>query len=150
MLWATRSLRIALRQRLNFSRTMASDTILESPGPVEIAIREKLVTLLQPSKLIITNESQLHRHHAAMRSQGGGNGETHFAVQVISDTFKGKVCVLSNLGCICFIPSQNTVQRHRLIYSALSEEFSQGLHALSLNTKTLEEAQRYQADRGRE
>jgi BolA protein len=132
MLWATRSLRIALRQRLNLSRTMASDTILESPGPVEIAIREKLVTLLQPSKLIITNESQLHRHHAAMRSQGGGNGETHFAVQVISDTFKGK----------------NTVQRHRLIYSALSEEFSQGLHALSLNTKTLEEAQRYQADRG--
>jgi BolA protein len=71
-----------------------------------------------------------------------------FAVQVISDTFKGKVRVLSNIGCICFIPSQNTVQRHRLIYSALSEEFSQGLHALSLNTKTLEEAQRYQADRG--
>jgi len=42
MLWATRSLRIALRQRLNLSRTMASDTILESPGPVEIAIREKV------------------------------------------------------------------------------------------------------------
>lgn len=130
MFWVTRSLRIALRQRLNLSRTMASDTILGFPGPVEIAMREKLVTLLQPSKLIITNESQLHRHHAAMRSQGGGNGETHFAVQVISDAFKGK----------------NTVQRHRLIYSALSEEFSQGLHALSLNTKTLEEAQRYQAE----
>ncbi|KAG1775370.1 bola-like protein-domain-containing protein [Suillus placidus] len=114
---------------------MASDT-MGSPGPVEIAMREKLVTLLQPSKLIIINESQLHRHHAAMRSQGGGNGETHFAVQVISDAFKGK----------------NTVQRHRLIYSALSEEFSQGLHALSLNTKTSEEAQRYQAEncQGRE
>ncbi|KAG2119568.1 bola-like protein [Suillus discolor] len=130
MLWATRSLRIALRQSLNLSRAMASDTILGSPGPVEIVMRQKLVTLLQPSKLIITNESQLHRHHAAMRSQGGGNGETHFAVQVISDAFKGK----------------NTVQRHRLIYSALSEEFSQGLHALSLNTKTSEEAQRCQAE----
>ena len=70
-----------------------------------------------------------------------------FAVQVISDAFKGKVRVLSNLGCICFILSQNTVQRHRLIYSALSEEFSQGLHALSLNTKTSEEAQRYQAEK---
>ncbi|KAG2078891.1 bola-like protein [Suillus decipiens] len=125
---------------------MASDAILGSPGPVESAMREKLTTLLQPSKLIITNESQLHRHHAAMLSQGGGNGETHFAVQVISDVFKGKVRVLSNLGCIWFISSQNTVQRHRLIYSALSEEFSQGLHALSLNTKTSEEAQRYQAE----
>ncbi|KAG2368111.1 bola-like protein-domain-containing protein [Suillus spraguei] len=110
---------------------MVSDAILGSPGPVENAMREKLTTLLQPSKLIITNESQLHRHHAAMLSQGGGNGETHFAVQVISDVFKGK----------------NTVQRHRLIYSALSEEFSQGLHALSLNTKTSEEAQRYQAEK---
>ncbi|KAG2150517.1 bola-like protein-domain-containing protein [Suillus clintonianus] len=129
MLWATRSLRIALRQSLSPFRAMASDAI-GSPGPVENAMREKLTTLLQPSKLIITNESQLHRHHAAMRSQGGGNGETHFAVQVISDAFKGK----------------NTVQRHRLIYSTLSEEFSQGLHALSLNTKTSEEAQRFQAE----
>lgn len=28
------------------------------------------------------------------------------------------------------------MQRHRMIYSALSDEFSQGLHALSLDTKT--------------
>ncbi|OAX41065.1 bola-like protein [Rhizopogon vinicolor AM-OR11-026] len=103
---------------------MSSDT-MGTPGPLENAMREKLTTLLRPSKLIITNESHLHRHHAAMRSQGGGNGETHFAVQVISDNFKG----------------MNTVQRHRLIYSALSNEFSQGLHALSLNTKTSEEVQ---------
>lgn len=41
MLWATRSLRIALRQRLNLSRAMASDTMLGSPGPVELAMREK-------------------------------------------------------------------------------------------------------------
>ncbi|KAG1734708.1 bola-like protein-domain-containing protein [Suillus paluster] len=129
MFWVTRSLRIALRQSWNPSRAMASDATVGSPGPVENIMREKLTTLLQPSKLIITNESQLHRHHAAMRSQGGGNGETHFAVQVISDAFQGK----------------NTVQRHRLIYSALSDEFAQGLHALSLNTKTAEEAQRFQA-----
>lgn len=31
------------------------------------------------------------------------------------------------------------MQRHRMIYSALSEELSQGLHALSLKTKTPEE-----------
>ncbi|KAH7909040.1 bola-like protein-domain-containing protein [Hygrophoropsis aurantiaca] len=97
-----------------------------SSGPVETSIREKLMTSLQPSKLTITNDSHLHRHHAAMRAQGGGNGETHFSVQVISDAFKGK----------------NTVQRHRMIYAALTDELSQGLHALSLSTKTPEEVQK--------
>lgn len=33
------------------------------------------------------------------------------------------------------------MQRHRLIYSMLSDELSQGLHALSLKTKTPEEVQ---------
>ncbi len=32
------------------------------------------------------------------------------------------------------------MQRHRMIYSTLSEEFAQGLHALSLKTKTEAEA----------
>ncbi|KAL4074185.1 bola-like protein-domain-containing protein [Scleroderma yunnanense] len=94
-----------------------------SPRPVETAIREKLTTLLQPTQLIITNESHLHRHHAAMRVQGGGNGETHFTVQVVSGVFNGK----------------GTMQRHRMIYAALSDELAQGLHALSLSTKTPEE-----------
>src|SRR6266702_1307231 len=64
--------------------------------PVERAIRDKvkypleffpcvqplirwssqLTTLLQPSILTITNDSWQHRHHAAMRDQDGGNGET--------------------------------------------------------------------------
>ncbi|KAG9316384.1 bola-like protein-domain-containing protein [Chiua virens] len=64
-----------------------------------------------------------------MRAQGGGSGETHFALQIISEAFKGKT----------------TLQRHRLVYSALSDEFTQGLHALSLKTKTPEEAQRLAA-----
>ena len=36
----------------------------------------KLTTLLQPASLSITNDSWQHRHHTAMREQGGGNGET--------------------------------------------------------------------------
>ncbi|RDB25184.1 SufE-like protein 1, chloroplastic/mitochondrial [Hypsizygus marmoreus] len=94
-----------------------------SPGPLETSIRDKLVLLLRPASITITNDSWQHRHHAPMRKQGGGNGETHFSVQIVSDEFKGK----------------STMQRHRLIYSALSEEFSQGLHALSLKTKTEDE-----------
>ncbi|KAH9892601.1 bola protein [Cubamyces lactineus] len=35
----------------------------------------------------------------------------------------------------------NTMQRHRMIYAALSDEFAAGLHALSLKTKTPAEIQ---------
>ncbi|KAF8520451.1 bola-like protein [Hysterangium stoloniferum] len=95
-----------------------------SPGPVELSIRTKLTTLLSPSSLTIKNDSWQHRHHEAMR-ESQESGETHFSVNVISDVFKGKT----------------TMQRHRLIYGALSEELSNGLHALSLKTKTPEEAE---------
>ncbi|KAI0728149.1 bola-like protein-domain-containing protein [Fomitopsis betulina] len=93
-------------------------------GPVATSIRDKL-SALQPSELNITNDSWQHRHHAPMRAQGGGSGETHFSIQVVSEQFRGKT----------------TMQRHRLIYSMLSDELSQGLHALSLKTKTPEEVQ---------
>ncbi|KAH9949564.1 bola-like protein [Amylocystis lapponica] len=95
-------------------------------GPVETSIRAKLTSTLAPALLTISNDSWQHRHHAAMRTAGGGNGETHFSIEVVSDAFKGK----------------STMQRHRLIYATLSEELAQGLHALSLKTKTPEELQK--------
>ncbi|KAI0358472.1 bola-like protein [Trametes cingulata] len=99
----------------------ASDsTAASSGGPVERSIRAKLTELLKPAQLDITNDSWQHRHHAAMRAEGGGNGETHFTINVVSEEFQGK----------------STMQRHRMIYSALSEELASGLHALSLKTKT--------------
>ncbi|GLB37639.1 putative BolA IbaG family protein [Lyophyllum shimeji] len=96
-----------------------------TPGPLETSIREKLVQLVQPASITISNDSWQHRHHAPMRAQGGGNGETHFSVQIVSDAFKGKT----------------TMQRHRMVFSALSEELSQGLHSLSLKTKTTDEVE---------
>ncbi|PSR74624.1 hypothetical protein PHLCEN_2v9690 [Hermanssonia centrifuga] len=93
------------------------------PGPVELSIREKLNVVLNPVELTITNDSWQHRHHTAMKAQGGGNGETHFSVNVVSEAFRDK----------------STMQRHRIIYAALSDELAQGLHALSLKTKTPEE-----------
>ncbi|PFH53789.1 hypothetical protein AMATHDRAFT_136728 [Amanita thiersii Skay4041] len=95
-----------------------------TPGPVETSIRDKLSNLLQPISISIYNDSWKHRHHAPMRDIGGGSGETHFTIHVVSDIFKGKT----------------TMQRHRMIYASLSDELSQGLHALSLQTKTPEEA----------
>jgi len=97
-------------------------------GRLEDTIREKLIALLQPASLSITNDSWQHRHHAAMREQGGGSGETHFSIQVVSNAFENKT----------------TMQRHRMIYSALSEEFAEGLHALSLKTKTEREIESVQ------
>ncbi|KAK7687064.1 hypothetical protein QCA50_009564 [Cerrena zonata] len=117
---------VGYRQSLRvLMSTSASDPHSDSAsaGHVESAIREKINALLKPSSVTITNDSWQHRHHSAMRAQGGGNGETHFSVNVVSDAFRGK----------------STMQRHRMIYAALSDEFAQGLHALSLKTKTPEE-----------
>ncbi|GAA6034296.1 hypothetical protein JCM8097_003830 [Rhodosporidiobolus ruineniae] len=85
-------------------------------GPIETAIRDKLTAALSPALLSITNDSHLHRHHAPMRAVGGGNGETHFSVQVVSDKFDGL----------------RLIQRHRLVNAALKEQFDAGLHALAI------------------
>lgn len=114
-------LRLSWRQEHS---TMSEGPVI--PGPMEISIRKKLTDLLEPTDLTIKNDSWKHRHHTTMRERNGGNGETHFSIRVVSDAFEGK----------------SPVQRHRMINSALSEEFTQGLHALSLNTKTEEEIKR--------
>ncbi|KAF8919879.1 bola-like protein [Mucidula mucida] len=90
--------------------------------PLETSIKDKLTSLLQPSSLVIRNDSWQHRHHAAMRDHPAADGEmeTHFTIEVVSDAFSGKV----------------TMQRHRMIYAALAPEFEQGLHSVSLKTKT--------------
>ncbi|KAJ3250969.1 hypothetical protein HK103_003034 [Boothiomyces macroporosus] len=90
-------------------------------GPVYSQIESKLTLALNPTFLDIIDDSSKHAKHSAMR--GVDAIETHFRVTVVSDEFKGKPLV----------------QRHRLIYSILGDELKQGLHALSLTTKTKEE-----------
>ncbi|GAA5913668.1 hypothetical protein JCM6882_008714 [Rhodosporidiobolus microsporus] len=98
-------------------------------GPVESAIRDKLTAALSPSSLIISNDSHLHRHHAPMRAVGGGNGESHFTVQVVSDKFEGL----------------RMIQRHRLVNETLKGEFEAGLHALSIKAKSPKEVEAAEA-----
>ncbi|KLO14602.1 bola-like protein [Schizopora paradoxa] len=100
------------------SRNVSSESA--QAGPVETSIRQKLNDLFKPTALEISNDSSQHRHHTAMRAQGGGNGETHFSVMIVSEAFEQK----------------RSMQRHRMIYSALADEFNDGLHALSINAKT--------------
>ena len=62
----------------------------------------------------------MHAGHAGARP----GGETHYHVVMVSAAFQG----------------QSRVARQRLVYQALREEFDTGLHALSLDLKTPEEA----------
>ncbi|KAI0949398.1 hypothetical protein AcW1_009026 [Taiwanofungus camphoratus] len=59
--------------------TSSDPQSLAGTGPMEKSIKEKLISLLQPLELTISNDSWQHRHHAAMRAQGGGSGETRMA-----------------------------------------------------------------------
>lgn len=88
---------------------------------METSMRTKLEAEFGPEvEVNIRNDSSKHAHHAAMAAQGGGNGETHFYVHVISDKFQG----------------MTQIKRHRAVNALLEGEFEKGLHALSLRTKT--------------
>ncbi|XP_074046458.1 bolA-like protein 1 isoform X2 [Macrotis lagotis] len=81
-------------------------------GPVEAAIRAKLEQALSPEVLELRNESGGHAVPPG--------SETHFRVAVVSSLFEG----LSSL------------QRHRLIHSALAEELAGPVHALAIQART--------------
>jgi BolA protein len=79
---------------------------------VEARIRGALVTALQPTRLDVTNESELHAGHRS----SPGTGESHFRVLVVSERFHGK----------------SRIERHRMVNEALVSELRGGLHALAI------------------
>ena len=84
---------------------------------VKESIERKLSERLNPVVLEVEDVSHQHAGHAGAPR---GSSETHFNVKVISDGFRGL----------------SLVKRHRLIYELLRDELQNGLHALSLITKT--------------
>ena len=80
-------------------------------------VKTKLSLQFNPSVLEIINESSKHNVPAG--------SETHLKVVLVSAAFTGK----------------SAVERHRLVYGALADEFRDGLHALTLTSKTPEEWQ---------
>jgi len=80
--------------------------------------RRKLTEQFEPNVLDIKDESHKHAGHSEVPDRAGG--ETHFRVKIVSQLFEGKTMV----------------QRHRMIYSVLEDEFQAGVHALALQTKT--------------
>jgi BolA protein len=89
-------------------------------GRVADAIRSKLTRSLQPLRLDIVDESHRHAGHAGARPEG----ESHFAVTIVSAAFAG----------------QGRVARQRLVYGLLAAELKSDIHALSLITQTPEES----------
>ncbi|KAJ4824295.1 SufE-like protein 1, chloroplastic/mitochondrial [Turnera subulata] len=87
-------------------------------------MRAKLQSALEASVLEIEDVSHQHAGHAAVR-EGGGAGETHFNLKIVSPKFDG----------------QSLVKRHRMVYDALADELQSGLHALSIVAKTPTEAE---------
>ena len=82
-------------------------------------IRDKLNARFAPTRLEIIDESHRHAGHAGARPEG----ETHFALTIVSAAFSG----------------ESRVARQRLVYQTLAEELATRVHALSLTTLTPDE-----------
>lgn len=93
--------------------------------PMYSGMMLKLKTALKPSRLLVIDESHLHRGHAGVRDAQGP--ETHFKVEVVSERFEGTT----------------RIERQRLIYKLLDQEFKEGLHALQLVCRTPAEDSRH-------
>lgn len=91
-------------------------------GGVKQSMSRKLGEAFTPAKLVINDDSDQHAGHGG--SKGLRSGETHFSVEIVSEAFQG----------------MNRVKRQRAVYAVLDEEIKGGVHALSLVTKTPEEA----------
>lgn len=80
---------------------------------VQSRIESHLAEAFAPEMLKVEDESAMHKGHAGARAEG----ESHFRVHMVSARFEGV----------------GRVARHRLVYDALSQEISEGLHALALH-----------------
>ena len=81
---------------------------------VETRLRQALMIGLEPTRLDIVNESELHAGHRS----SPGTGESHFRLLVVSPLFSGK----------------SRVERHRMVNELIADEMKRGLHAMALST----------------
>jgi BolA family transcriptional regulator, general stress-responsive regulator len=79
----------------------------------EQTIREKLMIGLEPTRLDVINESELHAGHRS----SPGTGESHFRIVVVSPKFEGNT----------------RLQRHRMINVLLADELAGDIHALAVH-----------------
>lgn len=80
-------------------------------------IRAALEKALSPTRLEIIDDSASHAGHAGAREGG------HFRVRLTSAAFRGK----------------SAIQRHRLVFEAVSGLMKTDIHALNIDARTPEE-----------
>ena len=83
---------------------MTSDRVAE--------IERLLVAALEPSHILVKDQSHLHAGHAGARE-----GKGHFDVRIVSDRFEG----------------QSRIARHRMVFAALGEFMATDIHALRID-----------------
>ena len=83
-------------------------------------IRQALNARLTPVQLQIRDDSAAHAGHAGAREGG------HFSVRVVSEQFAGRT----------------RMQRHQLVYEAVSDLMRTDIHALSIQAETPQEQTR--------
>jgi BolA protein len=74
-------------------------------------IRQRLEQEFEPTELLIKDQSHLHAGHA-----GAEDGKGHFDVTIVSAAFDG----------------QSRIQRHRMVYDALTRLLESDIHALRI------------------
>ncbi|HEY0627262.1 MAG TPA: BolA family protein [Allosphingosinicella sp.] len=84
-------------------------------GPVAQEITQRLAKALEPSHLIVRNDSEKHRGHAGY----DGSGESHFSVEIVSSHFEGK----------------SRVERQRAVNAALGDLMKERIHALAIKAR---------------
>lgn len=83
------------------------------------AIRERLERALTPARLEIGDDSHLHAGHA-----GAASGAGHYSVLIVADRFSGR----------------SRLERHRLVYEAVSDLMQRDIHALSIRALAPDES----------
>ena len=101
-------------QFFRFRHTPSTMSVADE-GPIHQLIAAKLKEKLEPKHLEIINESYMHNVPKG--------AETHFKVVVVSDQFK----------------DVKLIRRHRLINEILANELQNGVHALSIVAKTVDQ-----------
>jgi BolA protein len=84
-------------------------------GRIAPQIEERLRAALQPTRLVVTNDSARHRGHAG----DDGSGESHFTVEIVADRFAG----------------MSRVERQRAVNRALADLLRDHIHALAIKAR---------------
>lgn len=82
-------------------------------------IKTKIEKAINPEYIEVINESHLHKGHAG----DDGSGQSHFKLMVASKSFEG----------------MSRLQIQRQIYTILSQEMQDNIHALSIEAKISQE-----------